>query len=154
MRGERPSTPSPDTRRQFDIWFQQEMARPSQSSHHHHHHQHSHGHGQQQLLVSRTSPEKNQLNRISPSVANDLSSAVTISDLSARDVLPPRVRMRTTFDPEQELPRLQRWFSDNQHPTRFQVNFQCRHQQQQKKLDFNRFLCFCLFNSCNCTFKN
>lgn len=30
-------------------------------------------------------------------------------------------RMRTSFDPELELPRLQRWFSENQHPTRQQI---------------------------------
>lgn len=29
--------------------------------------------------------------------------------------------MRTSFDPELELPRLQRWFSENQHPTRPQI---------------------------------
>ena len=33
----------------------------------------------------------------------------------------PKTRMRTSFDPEFELPRLQRWFSENQHPTRLQV---------------------------------
>jgi homeobox domain-containing protein len=132
------------------------MARPNLSSQQQHHLQHHH-HGQsQQLLVSRTSPEKNQLNRISPSVANDLS-AVTISDLSARDVLPPRVRMRTTFDPEQELPRLQRWFSDNQHPTRFQVSRfinHNRHQQPQPVFHLTDFLKNILYISYNCTFKN
>ena len=29
--------------------------------------------------------------------------------------------MRTSFDPELELPRLQRWFGENQHPTRQQI---------------------------------
>lgn len=29
--------------------------------------------------------------------------------------------MRTSFDPELELPKLQRWFADNQHPTRQQI---------------------------------
>lgn len=32
-----------------------------------------------------------------------------------------KTRMRTSFDPELELPKLQRWFSDNQHPTRQQI---------------------------------
>ena len=32
-----------------------------------------------------------------------------------------KTRMRTSFDPELELPRLQRWFSENQHPTRPQI---------------------------------
>lgn len=29
--------------------------------------------------------------------------------------------MRTSFDPELELPKLQQWFSDNQHPNRQQI---------------------------------
>lgn len=32
-----------------------------------------------------------------------------------------KTRMRTSFDPELELPKLQRWFADNQHPTRQQI---------------------------------
>lgn len=32
-----------------------------------------------------------------------------------------RTRMRTSFDPEHEIPRLQRWFQQNQHPTREQM---------------------------------
>ncbi|KAF7396448.1 hypothetical protein HZH68_008086 [Vespula germanica] len=32
-----------------------------------------------------------------------------------------KTRMRTSFDPELELPRLQRWFGENQHPTRQQI---------------------------------
>ncbi|XP_015609209.1 uncharacterized protein LOC107274506 [Cephus cinctus] len=32
-----------------------------------------------------------------------------------------KTRMRTSFDPELELPRLQRWFSENQHPSRQQI---------------------------------
>lgn len=104
MRGERPNTPSPDTRRQFDVWFQQEMLRPSPT--------------QQQLVLHRSNTDKLPSHH-SPASNNDPRDLI-VSDMS-RDVLPPRVRMRTTFDPEQELPRLQRWFSENQHPTRFQV---------------------------------
>lgn len=32
-----------------------------------------------------------------------------------------KTRMRTSFDPELELPKLQRWFCENQHPSRQQV---------------------------------
>lgn len=32
-----------------------------------------------------------------------------------------KTRMRTSFDPELELPKLQRWFAENQHPTRQQI---------------------------------
>jgi hypothetical protein len=31
-------------------------------------------------------------------------------------------RMRICFDPETELPKLQKWFKDNNHPTRQQVS--------------------------------
>ncbi|CAL4099775.1 unnamed protein product [Meganyctiphanes norvegica] len=34
---------------------------------------------------------------------------------------PQKTRMRTSFDPELELPRLHRWFAENQHPTRQQI---------------------------------
>ncbi|KAI1289684.1 DNA-binding protein SATB2 [Halotydeus destructor] len=32
-----------------------------------------------------------------------------------------RTRIRTSFDPELELPKLHKWFSDNQHPSRAQI---------------------------------
>ncbi|KAJ8984526.1 hypothetical protein NQ317_010997 [Molorchus minor] len=32
-----------------------------------------------------------------------------------------KTRMRTSFDPELELPKLQRWFMENQHPSRQQI---------------------------------
>lgn len=32
-----------------------------------------------------------------------------------------KTRMRTSFDPELELPKLQRWFTENQHPSRQQI---------------------------------
>lgn len=35
--------------------------------------------------------------------------------------LPGKTRMRTSFDPEHEIPRLQRWFADSQHPSREQM---------------------------------
>ena len=34
---------------------------------------------------------------------------------------PSKTRIRTSFDPEHEIPRLQKWFQDNQHPTREQM---------------------------------
>lgn len=34
---------------------------------------------------------------------------------------PGRTRIRTSFDPELELPKLHRWFADNQHPSRLQI---------------------------------
>lgn len=32
-----------------------------------------------------------------------------------------KTRMRTSFDPEMELPKLQRWFHENPHPSRQQI---------------------------------
>ena len=32
-------------------------------------------------------------------------------------------RMRICFDPETEIPKLQKWFAENNHPTRQQVFF-------------------------------
>jgi len=113
MRGERPSTPSSECRRQFDTWFQQEMS------------MRSHG------LVAAAGVLGGVTGRQSDGGAKTGSGSPTglhLSDQHPLDLIshghtgfPPRVRMRTTFDPEQELPRLQRWFAENQHPTRFQV---------------------------------
>ena len=36
-------------------------------------------------------------------------------------------RMRICFDPETEIPKLQKWFAENNHPTRQQVLFFCNH---------------------------
>jgi len=131
IQGERPATPSADTQRQFESWFQQEMIRQS-------------------LIQGATSSGatscgatasgaaggaggRNNEDRVkchSPTV-ND----VVINDMSLSRDLTPRVRMRTTFDPEQELPRLQRWFSENQHPTRFQLQL---YVQELNELDSRR----------------
>ena len=35
-----------------------------------------------------------------------------------------RPRMRICFDPETEIPKLQKWFAENHHPTRQQVKMQ------------------------------
>lgn len=129
MRGERPTTPSADARRQFDVWFQQEMIHPTTTTQQQQ---------QQHLLLTRSNSDKT--NQQSPSSNNEQppgsennnnlcmsaglhssSSSQLSRDVTAVAVPAPRVRMRTTFDPEQELPRLQHWFAENQHPTRFQL---------------------------------
>ena len=122
IRGERPATPPAEVRRQFDTWFQQEMARSI----------HAAaaagiaglgslgglaGLGGLGGLAGKggsTSPSGLLL----PGEPHPLD---LMSHAAGHGGFPPRVRMRTTFDPEQELPRLQRWFAENQHPTRFQV---------------------------------
>lgn len=123
MRGERPGTPPSDVKRQFDAWFAQEMSRASGRPD---------GQATPPSLVhlgarSAAGGEKAGAGqRVSPVAQEPLCAAGEAGLQHARaDGLPPRVRMRTTFDPEQELPRLQRWFAENQHPTRFQVSRSC-----------------------------
>ena len=43
--------------------------------------------------------------------------------LTADHLQVTRPRMRICFDPETEIPRLQKWFAENNHPTRQQVNY-------------------------------
>lgn len=54
--------------------------------------------------------------------ANNLSSNATnhLNQQSATS-FPNRTRIRTSFDPEHELPKLHRWFQENQHPSRQQI---------------------------------
>ena len=111
VQGERPPTPSFDVRRQFESWFQQEMS------------------GQQRNSFpadKNTAAGQTSVNTIISADGVELMSAsrefVAAAAAAAANGGAPRVRMRTTFDPEQELPRLQKWFAENQHPTRFQVS--------------------------------
>ncbi|GAB6028437.1 hypothetical protein CHUAL_002598 [Chamberlinius hualienensis] len=108
-----------ETRLRFDKWYVQQVLQhrrlspsgrqtPGESSsslinvvnasssvnHHHHHHLHN---------VSGNNDH---------TLANQLSNCASISQ---------RTRMRTSFDPELELPKLHRWFSESQHPTRLQI---------------------------------
>ncbi|XP_049771066.1 zinc finger homeobox protein 4, partial [Schistocerca cancellata] len=72
-----------------------------------------------------------------PSAATAAAAAAAAAGVSAPDRTPEglhpalqtvqsqyptqKTRMRTSFDPELELPRLQRWFAENQHPSRQQI---------------------------------
>ncbi|XP_023314292.1 uncharacterized protein LOC106654643 [Trichogramma pretiosum] len=131
---------SEETQRAFESWLQQQhlglipnsLLQPPTTNHHHHHPGLNHHRAQ--------SPQG------SSSVAEVVSSASggpTAGNNSAAGVvsLPPhhpahphhhhhhagllpfshKSRMRTSFDPELELPRLQRWFGENQHPSRQQI---------------------------------
>ena len=55
----------------------------------------------------------------------DLEAAVTASSAAAAAAAAgftvAKPRMRICFDPETEIPRLQKWFADNNHPSRQQV---------------------------------
>ncbi|KAL8572493.1 hypothetical protein ACOMHN_005639 [Nucella lapillus] len=48
---------------------------------------------------------------------------------------PSKTRIRTSFDPEHEIPRLQRWFQENQHPSREQM---VRYMSELNNLDSRR----------------
>ncbi|XP_012150980.1 SATB1_N and homeodomain domain-containing protein dve isoform X3 [Megachile rotundata] len=97
---------SEETKRNFESWLQQQQLglglnpMVPTSNHHHHHTQ---------------SPQ--------PEGGGTISTA-------GGTIGPPhpallqyshKTRMRTSFDPELELPRLQRWFGENQHPSRQQI---------------------------------
>lgn len=40
-----------------------------------------------------------------------------------KQYVPTKTRMRTSFDPELELPKLHQWYLENPHPTRQQVGY-------------------------------
>lgn len=68
------------------------------------------------------SPPVSHLNQTSPPYSRPTPSpSDAFSHPAYQHYLPGKTRMRTSFDPEHEIPRLQRWFTDNQHPSREQM---------------------------------
>uniref|UniRef100_A0A2C9JUD2 Homeobox domain-containing protein n=1 Tax=Biomphalaria glabrata TaxID=6526 RepID=A0A2C9JUD2_BIOGL len=65
-------------------------------------------------------PELYKINR-SPSEGHLPASLQHHSSNPYLGLMPGKTRIRTSFDPEHEIPRLQKWFNDNQHPTREQM---------------------------------
>lgn len=66
----------------------------------------------------------NQVSQMSPPVSRPTGSSTpteAFSHPAYQHYLPGKTRMRTSFDPEHEIPRLQRWFADSQHPSREQM---------------------------------
>lgn len=96
---------SPELRRAFDKWYAEQIrsVKPEEVRN-----------------IHETSPEKQaetmQQNEPTTSVSSSIQSVVTSSPQYHC-----KTRMRTSFDPEHEIPRLQKWFQDNQHPTREQM---------------------------------
>ncbi|XP_015188574.1 PREDICTED: uncharacterized protein LOC107072831 [Polistes dominula] len=97
---------SEETKRNFESWLQQQQLGlglnpivPS-SNHHHHHTQ---------------SPQPDGSGPIGAATGPIGPPHPALLQYSHK------TRMRTSFDPELELPRLQRWFGENQHPTRQQI---------------------------------
>ena len=65
--------------------------------------------------------------------SNSAFSTFTSLGMNTGQVQVTRPRMRICFDPETEIPRLQKWFSENNHPTRQQVGAY-KHYPEPKKL--------------------
>lgn len=57
----------------------------------------------------------------SPSEGNIPSTIQNHQSNPYLGLMPGKTRIRTSFDPEHEIPRLQKWFTANQHPTREQM---------------------------------
>ncbi|XP_052763296.1 uncharacterized protein LOC128205596 isoform X2 [Mya arenaria] len=77
---------------------------------------------QDKLTPSQTQGHTPQ---VSPPVPRPKASSTPTADAFSHPAyqhyLPGKTRMRTSFDPECEIPRLQRWFAENQHPSREQM---------------------------------
>ncbi|XP_023245666.1 uncharacterized protein LOC106644744, partial [Copidosoma floridanum] len=112
---------SEETHRNFEVWLQQQhlglglnpLLQPSPNHHHHPHHPHHH---QQQQQQQQHQPQ--QLQQVNTGVVAGGAHQQHPAGLLA---FSHKSRMRTSFDPELELPRLQHWFGENQHPTRQQI---------------------------------
>ncbi|XP_062617371.1 uncharacterized protein LOC134279048 [Saccostrea cucullata] len=81
----------PEIRKSFDKWYQ-DLQKHSEEARH----------------SNASTPEKNP----SPPPREPQSYLTNHAPLHGK------TRMRTSFDPEHEIPRLQKWFSENQHPPR------------------------------------
>ncbi|KAK9505163.1 hypothetical protein O3M35_009277 [Rhynocoris fuscipes] len=95
--------PSEEIRRKFDQWWsiqQARLVRPPISWYS----------SPPPQIHERKSLEKPVENHVHPALQTVQSQYPT-----------PKTRMRTSFDPELELPKLQRWFMENQHPSRQQI---------------------------------
>ncbi|XP_035205075.1 uncharacterized protein LOC118180028 isoform X2 [Stegodyphus dumicola] len=116
-----------ETRKKFDQWYlqqvfqhcrqvallqqqhQQQQQQQQQQQHIHHHHPHH------PAIVQ--SGESIPVAGSPPHTPQDLVARVAIAGPQSQG----RTRIRTSFDPELELPKLHRWFAENQHPSRLQI---------------------------------
>lgn len=96
---------SEETKRNFETWLQQQQIglgiNPMAPSSNHHHH--------------AQSPQPDSGGVIAPGAGPIGPPHPALLQYSHK------TRMRTSFDSELELPRLQRWFAENQHPSREQI---------------------------------
>lgn len=68
---------------------------------------------------SHTSPEKHYSSKHSNNNAN--AGHLSTGGHHSSPMPNSRTRIRTSFDPEMELPKLHKWFAENRHPSRSQV---------------------------------
>lgn len=88
--------PSDDVRSKFEAWVSSQINNP-----------YFH-------MLSPTGPNSMSQRLGSPQKETEVQSML-------QNQLTQKTRMRTSFDPELELPKLQKWFIENQHPSRQQV---------------------------------
>lgn len=98
--------PTEECRRKFDQWW------ASQLNSQHLQNTHSALYGISQVSKGFERP---------PSMPSLHQEHVHPAMQTVQNQYPQKTRMRTSFDPELELPKLQRWFADNQHPSRQQI---------------------------------
>ncbi len=108
-KGEYPATMPEDMRRSFERWYREQTRGAG---------------GRGGLSPGSPAPETGKENRIDPggfggtpfpgypALRGELNNAHF-----------SRTRIRTSFDPDLEIPRLQGWFEQNQHPSRDQMIF-------------------------------
>ncbi|XP_018917493.2 uncharacterized protein dve isoform X2 [Bemisia tabaci] len=91
--------PSEEIRRKFDAWWYMQIPKPPKMPVFH-----------QSPPTFEKPVDKTPDDRVHPVLQTVESQYRT-----------QKTRMRTSFDPELELPKLQRWFIENQHPSRQQI---------------------------------
>ena len=101
-----------DMRRSFERWYREQTRRGKGSP----------------VSSTASSPESGKENRFDGSMIfgphfppGSAGYPALRGELNATHF--SRTRIRTSFDPDLEIPRLQRWFEQNQHPTRDQMIF-------------------------------
>ena len=111
-KGEYPATMPDDMRRSFERWYREQTRQAKGSP----------------VSSTASSPESGKENRFDGSMMfGPHFSPASAGYPALRGELNTthfsRTRIRTSFDPDLEIPRLQRWFEQNQHPTRDQMIF-------------------------------
>ncbi|KAK3088085.1 hypothetical protein FSP39_014495 [Pinctada imbricata] len=90
-----------EIRKSFDKWYREELLKSQKLM-------------ENSVTVPEASPDKLRMVKTPPS--DPLPNSQSPSSMYMP--LVGKTRMRTSFDPEHEIPRLQKWFQENQHPPR------------------------------------